>query len=66
MRYALLRGEWESLATIQRYLPQNYIAYQMGNDVWIEGEDWHGWTLDGYVIPRLASGNFYAKEMFDV
>lgn len=28
----------------------------------IEGEDNAGWTLDGYVIPRLASGMIYATE----
>lgn len=22
----------------------------------VEGRDDHGWTLDGYVLPRLASG----------
>jgi hypothetical protein len=29
----------------------------------IEGEDNAGWTLDGYVIPRLASGLIFAKEV---
>jgi hypothetical protein len=29
----------------------------------IQGEDDHGWTLDGYVIPRLASGNYTAVEI---
>jgi hypothetical protein len=29
----------------------------------IEGHDDYGWTLDGYVIPRLASGLHWAKEI---
>lgn len=29
----------------------------------IGGSDFHGWTLDGYVIPRLASGLIAAKEI---
>ena len=29
----------------------------------IEGEDKAGWTLDGYVSPRLASGLIYTDEI---
>lgn len=29
----------------------------------IEGEDSHGWTLDGYVIPRYASGLIGCEEI---
>lgn len=29
----------------------------------IKGEDDHGWTLDGYVIPRLGSGLIWAREI---
>lgn len=29
----------------------------------IEGRDNAGWTLDGYVIPRLASGLHFANEV---
>jgi hypothetical protein len=45
---------------IQRYLPSNYVAFTFGNDVIIEGEDYAGWTLEDYVIPRLRSGNIIA------
>lgn len=31
----------------------------------IIGEDNAGWTLDGYVIPRLASGLIFATEIAD-
>lgn len=29
----------------------------------IQGEDWHGWILDKYVIPRLGSGLMRADEI---
>jgi hypothetical protein len=29
----------------------------------IAGRDVAGWTLDDYVIPRLASGMYYAEEV---
>jgi hypothetical protein len=29
----------------------------------IEGRDNSGWTLDGYVLPRLASGGMYGREI---
>jgi hypothetical protein len=30
----------------------------------IAGKDRHGWTLNGYVIPRLGSGMIAAREIF--
>ena len=51
--------------TFALYLHCNYIAFTWGKDVWIEGNDVAGWTMDGYVIPRLASGNIVASEMVD-
>jgi hypothetical protein len=35
-------------------------------EVFIEGEDDAGWTMDDYIIPRLASGGIYAREMLPV
>jgi hypothetical protein len=29
----------------------------------IAGRDRAGWTLEGYVIPRLASGLYFASEI---
>lgn len=29
----------------------------------VEGEDFAGWTLHGYVIPRYASGLIWAEEI---
>ncbi len=51
------------LETVQRYLPENYTAYQMSGIIRIMGEDVAGWTLDGYVIPRLSSGLIAAREL---
>ena len=49
--------------TLRRYMPSNYKVYVCDNDILIAGNDVAGWTLDGYVIPRLASGGYTAKEI---
>ena len=51
------------VATINRYLPSNYLALAVAGGVLIYGHDWHGYTLDGYVQPRLSSGWYSAKEI---
>jgi hypothetical protein len=60
----------DSIATIERYLPDNYGTQAVGISdsglTLVEGEDVAGWTLDGYVIPRLASGLIIADEVLDV
>lgn len=58
---------------VARYLPSNYeivdlifpdIAEQILPEiVVIQGTDVAGWTLDDYVIPRLASGLIRAEEV---
>jgi len=50
---------------VANYLPSNYsVAVRSpDNAVFISGHDQAGWTLDGYVIPRLASGLLFAKEV---
>ncbi len=46
------------------YLPSNYSVVDSDDTTTtIEGRDHAGWTLDGYVIPRLASGLYGAKEV---
>lgn len=53
-------------ATVANYLPANYrvlAAVENPRMVLIAGKDSHGWTLDDYVIPRLASGLHFAKEV---
>lgn len=47
---------------VERYLPDNYRAYEDGRYVTIRGGDRLGWTLDDYVIPRLRSGLMLAVE----
>jgi hypothetical protein len=48
---------------VNAYMPANYSARRDDEgDILIEGFDNAGWTLDGYVIPRLASGLIFAVE----
>jgi hypothetical protein len=63
MRHAVIRGGHDKLETVRRYLPSNYEADSDGADIFIHGTDNAGWTLDGYVIPRLASGLYFAEEI---
>jgi len=50
--------------TAGAYLPANYKVTEVTpTEVRIAGHDDHGWTLDDYVIPRLASGLIWAKEV---
>ena len=51
------------LDRIEALLPNNYDVEQVGEGWVIIGEDDAGWTLDGYVIPRLASGLIFAVEI---
>lgn len=64
MRYARAYGarDW---AQLERYLPSNYQVHAEHDDghFLIRGSDRAGWTLDGYVIPRLASGLIRAEEV---
>jgi hypothetical protein len=49
---------------IARFLPSNYrVLGIIGGRTIIVGEDSAGWTLDDYVLPRLASGLLFGKEM---
>jgi len=63
-RYAIVTGGLNvTLDLVQRYLPSNYSATEEDGTITIKGSDDHGWTLDGYVIPRLSSGRIAAKEL---
>ena len=53
---------------VEAFLPSNYAiifdgtAY--GDDyIDIEGHDNAGWTLDDYVLPRLATGCLFGREI---
>lgn len=73
IRYAIVTNA-DSRRQAEAYLPGNYRIIH--EDVFgpedgrtlrpifvIEGTDSHGWTLDGYVIPRYASGLIQCKEI---
>lgn len=73
IRYAIVTSTWER-DNVAAYLPSNYeVIYteQSREDyarpgwrsIVIAGEDSHGWTMDGYVLPRLASGGMSGKEI---
>jgi hypothetical protein len=50
--------------TVEAYLPGNYsVLTETADYIYISGTDEAGWTLDGYVIPRLASGLIFAREI---
>lgn len=52
------------LEQVRRYMPANYDAAELDGRIVIAGCDVAGWTLDDYVIPRLASGLHFAVEIF--
>lgn len=66
IRTAIVVNDDVSLETIKRYMPGNYKAYLRDNGkIIIVGHDVAGWTMDDYVIPRLASGLYTAQETTD-
>lgn len=55
------KPDWDEVSA---YLPRNYkVLGETGGAILIEGRDNAGWTLDGYVIPRLGSGLITAREL---
>jgi hypothetical protein len=53
-------SDWQ----VKAYLPANYaVTGEDGRYVYFEGHDNAGWTLEDYVIPRLASGLHSAREI---
>jgi hypothetical protein len=69
MRSAIIRSGFQDpakeLERVRRYLPSNYSAvYDETRDcIVVAGTDQAGWTLDGFVLPRLASGLIFASEV---
>lgn len=54
--------------SIEAYMPANYRVlghFPCGDAAWtlIGGYDEAGWTLEDYIIPRLASGLYWAWEV---
>ena len=61
-RLAIVHSDSPSVAA---YLPSRYRVLEVKDGkTYIEGIDFHGWTLDGYVMPRLLSGNMVCNEVF--
>ena len=51
-------------AEVAGYLPSNYaVLTETDDQIFIQGSDNAGWTLDDYVIPRLGSGLIFAREI---
>lgn len=65
-RIAVITSTRDSIDTVRRYLPSNYSAEQVEGAIVITGSDSAGWTMDGYVLPRLASGLIYGREVTDL
>jgi hypothetical protein len=72
-RYALrlATDPHETARVMARYMPANYDVLPVVREtaagpehgVLIFGQDNHGWTMDDYVLPRLASGLWYSREI---
>jgi hypothetical protein len=64
VRVASVKGPGASEGAIAAYLPANYevVGTRRDGAIIIKGTDNAGWTLDDYVIPRLASGLYFAEE----
>lgn len=63
IRIAVVEGKANDCDAIRRYLPTNYGASTYGMDVVITGRDYNGYTMKDYVLPRLASGMYFAREL---
>jgi hypothetical protein len=73
-RFAVLRGA-RTVREALAYLPRTYDLMESftvvgqtatgREELWIVigGYDEAGWTLDGYVLPRLASGLIFGEEI---
>ncbi len=65
-RYAIVSADAKQ---VEAYLPSNYRACDVTPDevstsvTLIIGVDSAGWTLDDYVLPRLASGMHFGHEL---
>lgn len=60
-RIAIMRGQEAELERVRTYLPAHYTAEAVNGDVIISGQDNAGWTLEDYVLPRMASGLMFPE-----
>lgn len=67
-RAAIVFGNGITAERVAAYLPSNYYVADAdetlrdGDSVIIVGRDSAGWTLNDYVLPRLASGLMFGEE----
>jgi hypothetical protein len=63
IRAAQVHGAY-TLRQVLAYMPTNYIATStVDGKIFVIGIDDAGWTLDGYIAPRLASGNMRVTKV---
>jgi hypothetical protein len=63
-RIARTKGGNPISETAAAYLPRNYqVTGEDDEFVYFQGHDNAGWTLEDYVLPRLASGLIWAEEV---
>lgn len=62
-RVAVVTGGARDAEQVKAYMPSNYLVRVRDGVIFIEGKDVAGWTLDSFVIPRLASGLIEAVEV---
>lgn len=67
MRYALITAP---AAKVRAYLPDNFHVLLERDEptlrspvTLVGGQDSLGWGLDTYVLPRLASGRYFGREI---
>jgi hypothetical protein len=64
MRTAIIKGNGITAERVAAYMPSNYdVVSHDETSVMIQGQDNAGWTLDDYVLPRLASGCMFGTEV---
>lgn len=64
VRIARVRGDHD-IESVRALLPANYACFRnTAGTLIVHGCDDAGWTLDDYVLPRLASGLIFADESY--
>lgn len=60
-------GKGLTAKRVAAYLPRNYEVDETytGRGIMVRGTDQQGWTLEGYVLPRLASGLMFGTIVGD-
>jgi hypothetical protein len=64
MRYGLVvKSGSTSARMVAAYLPARYeVTGEDDENIYFAGEDYAGWTMDDYVIPRMQSGMIWPRE----